>query len=92
MCALGGHLITTSLVRGTVSFPGTLFTIGGITHHPGQAGGASPLREIPRFVRLLEQGQYDAKSLATRIVPIERILEAYEEVAYRSTVTAIMTG
>ena len=92
MCALGGHLITTSLVRGTVSFPGTLFTIGGVTHHPGQAGGASPLREIPRFVRLLEQGQFDAKSMATRIVPLERMLEAYEEVAYRTTITAIMTA
>ena len=92
MCALGGHLITTSLVRGTVSFPGTQFTIGGVTHHPGQAGGASPLREIPRFVRLLEQGQYDAKSLATTVVPLERMLSAYEEVAYRTTITAIMTA
>lgn len=92
MCALGGHLITTSLVRGNVSFPGTLFTIGGVTHHAGQAGGASPLREIPRFVRLLEQGQYDAKSLATTIVPLEQMPGAYEEVAYRTTITAIMTG
>ena len=92
MCALGGHLITTSLVRGTISFPGTQFTIGGVTHHAGQAGGASPLRDIPRFVRLLEQGQYDAKSLATRIVPIGGMLEAYEEVAYRTTITAIMTA
>src|SRR5688500_15345875 len=92
MCALGGHLITTSLVRGAVSFPGTQFTIGGVTHHPGQAGGASPMRDVPKFVRLLEQGQYDAKSLATRVAPLERMLEAYEEVAYRTTITAIMTG
>src|SRR5262249_15281177 len=26
MCALGGHLITTSLVRGNITLPGTLFT------------------------------------------------------------------
>ena len=92
MCALGGHLITTSLVRGNISIPGTQFTIGGVTHHPGQAGGASPMRDVPKFVRLLEQGQYDAKSLATRVVPLERMLEAYEEVAYRTTITAIMTA
>ena len=91
MCALGGHLITTSLVRGNISIPGTQFTIGGVTHHPGQAGGASPMRDVPKFVRLLEQGQYDAKSLATRVAPLERMLEAYEEVAYRTTITAIMT-
>ena len=92
MCALGGHLTTTSLVRGNISIPGTQFTIGGVTHHPGQAGGASPMRDVPKFVRLLEQGQYDAKSLATRVAPLDRMLEAYEEVAYRTTITAIMTA
>jgi Zn-dependent alcohol dehydrogenase len=49
------------------------------------------MRDIPRFVAMLDAGQYDAKSLATMVVPIERMLEAYEEVAYRTTVTAIMT-
>ena len=92
MCALGGHLITTSLVRGTLTLPGNLFTIGGVTHHAGQAGGASPMRDIPRFVELLDKGQFDAKSLATTVVPIERMLEGYEQAAYRTTVTAIMTA
>ena len=92
MCALGGHLVTTSLVRGNITLPGTLFTIGGVTHHGGQAGGASPMRDIPRYVKLLDEGQYDAKSLATTVVPLERMLGAYEEVAYRTTVTAIMTA
>ena len=92
MCALGGHLITTSLVRGTVSFPGTQFTIGGVTHHPGQAGGASPMRDVPKFVRLLDEGQYNAKALATTVVPLAIMLDGYEEVAYRTTITAIMTA
>ena len=92
MCALGGHLITTSLVRGNISFPGTQFTIGGVTHHPGQAGGASPMRDTPKFVRLLDEGQYNAKALATTVVPLARMLDAYEEVAYRTTITAIMTA
>jgi len=92
MCALGGHLVTTSLVRGNISFPGTQFTIGGVTHHPGQAGGASPMRDVPKFVRLLDEGQYNAKALATTVVPLARMLDAYEEVAYRTTITAIMTA
>jgi hypothetical protein len=41
---------------------------------------------------MLDAGQYNAKALATTIVPIERMLEAYEEVVYRTTVTAIMTA
>jgi S-(hydroxymethyl)glutathione dehydrogenase/alcohol dehydrogenase len=92
MCALGGHCITTSLVRGNITLPGNLFSIGGITHHGGQAGGASPMRDIPRFVRMLETRQFDAKSLATTVVPLAGMLDAYEQVAYRTTVTAIMTG
>jgi S-(hydroxymethyl)glutathione dehydrogenase/alcohol dehydrogenase len=92
MCALGGHLVTTGLVRGNVTLPGNLFTIGGVTHHAGQAGGASPMRDIPRFVELLDKGQYDAKSLATTVVPLERMLEGYEQAAYRTTITAIMTA
>ena len=92
MCALGGHLITTSLVRGNITIPGTLFTIGGVTHHAGQAGGCSPMRDIPKFVEMLDKGQYDAKSMATTVVPLARMLEGYEEAAYRTTITAIMTG
>ena len=92
MCALGGHLITTSLVRGNLTLPGNLFTIGGVTHHAGQAGGASPMRDIPRFVELLDKGHFDATSLATTVVPIERMLEGYEQAAYRTTITAIMTA
>jgi S-(hydroxymethyl)glutathione dehydrogenase/alcohol dehydrogenase len=91
MCAPGGHIVTTSLPRGNITLPAVLFTIGGRTHHAGQAGGASPMRDIPRFVELLDKGQYNAKALATSIVPIERMLDAYEDVVYRTTVTAIMT-
>ena len=56
----------------------------------------APLREAVSdeswFAAMLDAGQYDAKSLATHVVPIERMLEAYEEVLYRTTVTAIMTA
>jgi Zn-dependent alcohol dehydrogenase len=92
ICALGGHYITTGLPRGNITLPGSLFAIGGVSHHGGQAGGASPMRDIPRFVELLDKGQYDAKALATTVVSLERMLEGYEAAAYRTTVTAIMTG
>ena len=78
MTALGGHLVTTGLLRGDIVLPGNLFSIGGVTHHGGQAGGCSPMRDIPRFVELLEKGQFDARTLATSVVPLERMLEGYE--------------
>ena len=92
MCGLGGHLITTSIIRGDLVLPGNLFSIGGVTHHGGQAGGCSPMRDIPRFVEMLDKGEYDAGTLATTVVPLEQMLDAYEEVAYRTTITAIMTA
>ena len=48
------------------------------------------MRDIPRFVELLDKGQFNAKVLATRITPLADMLGAYEEVAYRTTITAIM--
>jgi S-(hydroxymethyl)glutathione dehydrogenase / alcohol dehydrogenase len=92
MCAPGGHIVTTSLPRGTISLPAVMFTIGGRTHHAGQAGGASPLRDIPRFVEMLDKGLYNAAALATTVVPLADMREAYEQAAYRTTVTAIMTA
>jgi hypothetical protein len=50
------------------------------------------MRDVPKFVRLLDESQYNAKALATTVVPLERMLAAYEEVAYRTTITAIMTA
>lgn len=92
MTAPGGHVTTTSLVRGTFSLPGNVFSIGGRTHHAGQAGGTNPMRDLQRFVELLKSGQYDAKSLATTIVPIEGMRDAYHQVLDRTTITAIMTA
>jgi S-(hydroxymethyl)glutathione dehydrogenase/alcohol dehydrogenase len=90
MASAGGHVITTGLVRGTIALPAFLFAIGGVTHSGGQAGGANPMRDIPRFVEMLHAGRYDTKLLATRVVGLRDVLGAYEEVAYRTTITALM--
>jgi S-(hydroxymethyl)glutathione dehydrogenase / alcohol dehydrogenase len=90
MCAAGGDIVTTSLPRGNLTLPAVMFTIGGRTHHAGQAGACSPMRDIPRFVQMLDRGQYNAKALATSVVSLDRMLEAYADVAYRTTVTAVM--
>ncbi len=92
MCAPGGDIVTTSLPSGNLTLPAVIFTIGGRTHHAGQYGGANPMRDIPRFVELLDYGQFDAKSLATTVVPIEGMLDAYQQVIDRTTVTALMTA
>ena len=91
MTAPGGHVVTTSLPRGNITLSGVLFSIGGRTHHAGQAGGSQPMRDIPRYVEMLDKGLFNAKALATTVVGLDGLLDAYEQVAYRTTVTAIMT-
>ena len=58
---------------------------------PGRPRGSQPMRDIPRYVEMLEKGQFNAKALATTVVGLDGMLDAYEQVAYRTTVTAIMT-
>jgi len=50
------------------------------------------MRDIPRFVELMEKGQYMTAPMATTVVPLEGMLDAYEQVAYRTTITALMLG
>ena len=89
----GGHLVTTGLVRGTIALPAFLFAILAALHiRAVRLVGANPMRDIPRFVEMLDKGQDHAQSLITRVVTREDMIGAYEEVAYRTTVTAIMTA
>ena len=50
------------------------------------------MRDIPRYVDLLHSGRFDSRALATRVVALPDLMDAYEEVAYRTTITAIMTA
>jgi len=75
-----------------ISLPAVLFAIGGRTHHAGQAGVANPMRDIPRFVAMLDAGHTTRKRSPRPWCRSIGMLEAYEEVAYRTTVTAIMTA
>ena len=45
---------------------------------------------IARFVEMFHAGRYDTTALATRVVGLRDVLGAYEEVAYRTTITALM--
>jgi S-(hydroxymethyl)glutathione dehydrogenase/alcohol dehydrogenase len=94
LCSPTGHLVTTSVghPQGTVvSFPANQWANGSKNHHPGNLAGAQSKRDLPRYVRLIEAGLFDAKSLATGIFPLERTREAFQAAADRTTVAAVVT-
>ena len=93
LCSPIGNLVTTGVGHppGTmISFPAGQWSNSSKTHHPGNVAGASSLRDVPRFVRLIESGLFNAKALATATFPLDRAREAFQATADRTTVAAVV--
>ena len=93
LCSPVGHVVTTGVGHppgSMISFPAGQWSNSSKSHHPGNVAGASSLRDVPRFVRLIEAGLFTAKALATSTYPLERTREAFQAVADRTTVAAIV--
>jgi len=93
LCSPAGYLVTTGVGHppGTmISFPAGAWANSGKSHLPGNVGGANSLRDVPRFVKLIESGHFNAKALATATYPLERAREAFQAVADRTTVAAVI--
>ncbi|HTW73837.1 MAG TPA: zinc-binding dehydrogenase [Steroidobacteraceae bacterium] len=85
-----GHAVLTSLAFGDLSFNAGSFALAGRSVHAGQAGGCSPLRDIPKFVSFLDNGSFDPKPMLTAPTPLEKVLDTYQEVARRATILAVL--
>jgi len=48
------------------------------------------LRDLPKFVRLIEQGLYDAKSIVGRVSKTDQMREAQQTAADRTAITAVI--
>lgn len=89
---LGGHLCLLGAAFASVSFPaGEFGIVGGRTIWPGQQAGLQSARDLPRFVKLMERGLIDAKSLIEGVYPLDGAVEAAEEVAYRTKIATVVT-
>jgi S-(hydroxymethyl)glutathione dehydrogenase / alcohol dehydrogenase len=93
LCSPVGSLVTMGVgypPGAMISFPAGQWSNSSKSHHPGNVAGASALRDLPRFVRLIEAGLFDAKSLATATFPLERARDAFQAAADRTTVAAVI--
>lgn len=92
MCSSAGHITTVSVgQRGNFTLPGGQWSNGSKNHHPGNMNGVSTLRDMQRFARLVETGQFNAKALATATFPLDRAKDALQTVADRTTISAVIT-
>lgn len=92
LCSAAGHLTTVSAgQRGNFTVPAARWSNGSKSHHSGNMVGTNALRDIPRFVRLADSGQFNAKALATSTFPLDRAKDALQIVADRMTIAAVLT-
>jgi len=88
----GRHIVMLGVAwRGNVSFNAAQFSNRGRTFYSGQQGGLNMLRDIPRYVKLIEKGVIDMKSMITKTYPIEQTREAIQAVGDRTVLGAVIT-
>ena len=97
LCTPIGTIVTSSVghpANAFVEIPAAQWADGAKHHLPGTMGGANTRRDIPRYVRMIEKGQFNMKALEAQAFPIERAREAYEASAYRTVISAavVMEG
>jgi S-(hydroxymethyl)glutathione dehydrogenase/alcohol dehydrogenase len=86
----GGHVMLMGLTLQPVSFPGASLAIFGRTIHPGQQGGLHVMRDIPRYVKLIERGVIDAKSVITKTYSLDESRQAVQDTADRTIITGVI--
>ena len=85
-----GTIVTTSVGHPTgakVQVPAAQWADGAKHHLPGTMGG-NPRRDSPRFIRLIETGQFDMQSISTATFPLDRVKDCFQAAADRTTVSA----
>lgn len=94
LCSAIGTLTTCSYGHphgAEVSFPATRWADGSKHHWPGTGGGTNDRRDTPRYIRLMETGQLDMKTLAARTYKLDQVIEAYQACGDREYVATIVT-
>jgi S-(hydroxymethyl)glutathione dehydrogenase/alcohol dehydrogenase len=93
LCPTGGVIRTCGVGQGMgtqVTFPAGQWANALKMHIPGNFAGVNTMRDIPEFVRLIEAGRFDAKSLVGETFPIEKARDALQVAADRSKISGIV--
>lgn len=92
MCSSAGHVTTVSVgQRGNFTVPAGQWSNGAKHHHPGNMNGVNGLRDMQRFARLVQTGQFNARALATALYPLDRAKEAIQAASDRTTISSVIT-
>src|SRR5256885_1089989 len=87
---MGGHVMLMGFTLQPVSFPGATLALLGRTIHPGQQGGLHVMRDLPRYVKLIEKGKIDARSVITKTYTLDQSVQAIQDTADRTIITGVI--
>ena len=87
---MGGHVMLMGFTLQPVAFPGPSLALLGRTIHPGQQGGLHVMRDIPRYVKLIEKDIIDAKTVITRRYTLDQSRQAIQDTADRTIITGVI--
>jgi len=87
---MGGHVMLMGFTLQPVSFPGASLALLGRTIHPGQQGGFHMMRDIPRYVKLIEKGTIDAAAVITKKYTLDESRQAVQDTADRTIITGVI--
>jgi S-(hydroxymethyl)glutathione dehydrogenase / alcohol dehydrogenase len=87
---MGGHVMLMGFTMLPVPFPGLSLALLGRTIHPGQQGGLHVMRDIPRYVKLIEKGSIDAKSMITKRYTLAESRQAVQDTADRTIMVGVI--
>jgi S-(hydroxymethyl)glutathione dehydrogenase / alcohol dehydrogenase len=92
MARPGGVVVPTSMeaLDSTVTLPALEFALAAKEIRGSQTGGSHILRDVPKFVRLLEQGRIDAAPIVSRTWRLEEINEAFTAAQERTLLTGVI--
>ena len=86
----GGHVMLMGFTLQPVPFPGASLALLGRTIHPGQQGGLHVMRDIPRYVKLIERGVIDATSVITKRYTLAESRQAVQDTGDRTIITGVI--
>jgi S-(hydroxymethyl)glutathione dehydrogenase/alcohol dehydrogenase len=92
-CPTGGVIRTCGVGQGggaTMNIPAGQWSNAGKTHLPGNFSGVNTFRDIPQFVRLVEKGLFDSKSLVGPIMPLDRVKDVLQVAADRTAISSVV--
>jgi S-(hydroxymethyl)glutathione dehydrogenase/alcohol dehydrogenase len=94
LCPPGGWIRTCGVghpVGTNVTFPAGAWSNGTKQQAGGNFAGVNTKRDIPMFARLMESGQFDAKSLVGKTFTLDQAKDALQAAADRTVISSVIT-